>query len=189
MDNLHPENLKGHFLIAMPGLTDPNFSYTVTCICEHNDEGAVGIVVNRVHPSLFVKDIFEELNITGLSSKSNDPLYIGGPVHLEKVFILHGQPFDWEGCIQINPTLAMSNTRDIIEAMAKGAGPESIVIAIGCAGWGPGQLEWEIKQNAWLTSPVKLDVIFEVSIENRWKEAMKQVGIDPTLLSATAGHA
>ena len=182
-------SFKGKFLMAMPLLTDRNFYQTVTCICEYTAAGALGIVVNRVHPALSGKDIFEELNLEYVPGAEAIPIHLGGPVHIGEIFILHGPPFGWEGSLMITPSLAMSNTRDILEEVARGKGPKSFIIALGCAGWGPGQLESEIKQNAWLTSPVFEDIIFEIPIETRWEGALKKIGIDPALLLDTAGHA
>ncbi|MBW2437085.1 MAG: YqgE/AlgH family protein [Deltaproteobacteria bacterium] len=181
--------LKGQFLMAMPGLLDPNFHQTVTCMCEHNAEGAMGVVINRIHQDLTEKDIFEELSINCSPRAERIPIHLGGPVHIAEIFVLHGPPFDWEASLMITPGVALSNTKDIIESIAKGNGPESFIISIGCAGWGPGQLEAEIKQNAWLTAPVFEENIFKMPVENRWEEAVKKVGIDPRLLSDRAGHA
>jgi putative transcriptional regulator len=189
MEDRNPVSFKAQFLMAMPVLLDPNFYQTVTCIAEHSPEGAVGIVVNRVHPSITAKDIFEELEIKYDSEIEALPVHIGGPVHINEIFVLHGPPFDWEGCLMITSSLAMSNTRDILEAAAMGMGPKSYIISVGCAGWGPGQLESEIKGNAWLTGPVLEEIIFDIPIENRWEDAVKKMGINPALLSNTAGHA
>jgi len=182
-------SLKGQFLMAMPGLVDPNFQQTVTCMCEHNEQGAMGLVVNRLHSALTAKDIFEELKIRHSPATEKIPIHIGGPVHIAEIFVLHGPPFDWEGSLRITPNLALSNTRDIIESIASGKGPTSFIITLGCAGWGPGQLEEEIKQNAWLTVPVFEENIFKMPVENRWEEAVRKMGIDPALLSGAAGHA
>jgi putative transcriptional regulator len=189
MENSKQTNLKGQFLMAMPGLSDPNFSKTVTCICEHNSDGAVGIIINRIHPTLSGKNIFNELKIEHKKRGELIPVHIGGPVHIGEIFVLHGTPFDWASCFMITPYLAMSNTKDIIESLAVGNGPELFIIALGCAGWGPNQLESEIKQNAWLTFPVFNEIIFNVSVETRWAEAVRRMGIDPNLLSNKAGHA
>ncbi len=182
-------DLKGQFLVAMPELADPNFSQTVTCICEHTKEGAVGIIINRVHHTLSAKDIYEELKINYLPESKTIPIHIGGPVHIAEIFVLHGPPFDWKGCLKISPSLALSNTKDIIEAIARGNGPESFAITLGCAGWGMGQLESEIEQNIWLTCPVNNEVIFEIPIGLRMEAVMKMMGIDPILLSNKPGHA
>jgi putative transcriptional regulator len=189
MENNSPVSFKGQFLMAMPLLVDQNFYQTVTCICEYTPAGAVGIVVNKVHPSLSGKDIFNELEIESISGVESIPIHIGGPVHIGEIFVLHGSPFGWEGCLMITSNLAMSNTRDILEAVAMGRGPKSFIVALGCAGWGPGQLESEIKENAWLTSPVFEEILFDMPIEERWEEAIKKVGVDPAMLLNTSGHA
>jgi putative transcriptional regulator len=182
-------SLKGHFLVAMPGLADPNFSQTVTCICEHNDQGAMGIVVNRVYGELNAKDIFDELSISGGTQAASIPIYVGGPVHSGELFILHGQPFDWEASLMVTASLALTNTRDVLEAIAAGRGPTAFMISLGCSGWGPGQLEAEIKENAWLTHPVFEEPIFVLPVEVRWEETLRKIGVNPVMLSETAGHA
>jgi len=181
--------LKGQFLMAMPGLADPNFVQSVICISDHTPDGAVGLVVNRTHSLLSAGDIFEELKIEHTRPASSIPIHIGGPVHIGEIFILHGPPFGWRGCLEITPSLSMSNTIDILKAIAGGNGPELFIISIGCAGWGPGQLEAEIKENVWLTGEVSEDIIFKVPLSLRWEEAMKSIGINPGLLSDQAGHA
>ncbi len=175
--------------MAMPGLADPNFAHTVTCICEHSPQGAVGIVVNHVHALLSAKDIFEELEIGYAPHAESIPIHLGGPVHMDEIFVLHGPPFGWMSCLTITPFLAMSSTRDILEAAAMDRGPQSFLIALGCAGWGPQQLESEIRGNAWLTSPASEDILFQTPAEGRWENALRNMGIDPTFLSDMAGHA
>lgn len=182
-------SLKGHFLIAMPGLTDPNFSRTVVCICEHTGEGSLGLVVNRTYPSLVSKDIFEELGIEYLPELADIPIFFGGPVHMDELFILHGPPFDWGPSVIILPSLAMSNNRAILEAIALGRGPRSFQITLGCSGWGPSQVESEMMQNAWLSTPLSRDVIFDLDVDARWEAAVRKLGIDPALLTDAAGHA
>jgi len=182
-------SLKGHFLMAMPSLKDPNFFQTVSIICEHNVEGAVGVVVNRQHANLLGEDIFKELMIDYVPGTASIPIHIGGPVHIGEIFMIHGPPFDWESCIMVTPTIAMSNTRDIVESVAMGRGPESYIFSLGCAGWGPGQLEAEIRDNAWLTIPAVDEIVFSWPLESRWDEAVRRIGIDPALLSDTAGNA
>ncbi|MFA9498646.1 MAG: YqgE/AlgH family protein [Deltaproteobacteria bacterium] len=189
MENNIPDSIKGQFLMAMPSLLDQNFYQTVTCICEYTPVGAVGIVVNRVHPDLSGKDIFNELKMESGSRAESIPIHIGGPVHMGEIFVLHGPPFGWEGCRMITPRLAISNTRDILESVAMDRGPTSFIIALGCAGWGPGQLESEIIEDAWLTSPIFEEIIFDMPIEIRWEESLKKIGVDPGLLLNTSGHA
>jgi putative transcriptional regulator len=182
-------SLKGQFLLAMPSLLDPNFYQTVTCICEHNENGAMGIIVNRVHHSLTAKDIFEELAIENVPGTQSIPIYLGGPVHVGEIFVLHGPPLSWQSSLMITPSLAMTNTRDILEAVAMDRGPRAFIIILGCAGWGAGQLESEIKENAWLNYAIFEENIFDMPVELRWEEVLKKMGINPTLLSDTAGHA
>lgn len=175
--------------MAMPGLLDPNFHQTVVCISEHTHDGAVGIVVNRVHPTLKAVTIFEELEMDYQPELRHVPIHLGGPVHTSELFILHGPPFDDSVSLAITPFLAMSTTRDVLQCIARGKGPESYVIALGCAGWGPGQLEAEIRQNAWLTSNIEEKILFELPSEKRWEAALGILGIDPALLVDAAGHA
>jgi putative transcriptional regulator len=182
-------SLKGQFLIAMPNLADPNFFQTVVCICEHTPQGAVGIVVNRPHLFLMEKDVFEELRIETLPARTPRPIHSGGPVLTGEIFVLHGRPFGWKGCVSITATLAMSNTIDILMEIARNSGPLSYLLSLGCAGWGPGQLDAEIRENVWLTCAVWEEIIFDINDGDRWSAALKKMGIDPLLLSAAAGHA
>ena len=182
-------SLKGQFLIAMPSLLDPNFFQAVVCICEHTLEGALGVVINRVLPDLTGTMIFQELGLDPVPQMNTMPVYLGGPVHKGQIFILHGPPFDWESFHPVTPSLALSNSKDILDALARGKGPSSFIIALGCAGWGPGQLESEIMANAWLTCPVNEAVLFNTRTEQRWEEAAKLLGVDISLLGDTVGHA
>ena len=185
----YPESLKGQFLMAMPSLLDPNFHQTVVCISEHTREGAVGIVVNRVHPALKVNAILDELEMDYQPEMNHVPIHLGGPVHTSELFILHGTPFDESVSLVVTPFLAMSTTRDVLQRIARGQGPDYYVIALGCAGWGPGQLEEEIRQNAWLTGDIEEKILFELPPEKRWEAALGSLGIDPALLMDDAGHA
>ena len=188
-ENGFQQSLKGHFLIAMPSLADPSFSRTVTHICEHTSYGALGLVINRVHPELTMKAVFRELNMESVPEADSLPIYMGGPVHTGQVFVIHGPPFGWEACRPVNTSLALSNSKDILEMLAKGNGPESFIIGLGCAGWGPGQLESEIMANAWLTCPGDETVLFKTPVEKRWEEAARLMGVDVKLLTDVAGHA
>ena len=173
----------------MPGLNDPNFFQSVTCLSEHNQKGAMGIVITRVHQEINAKMIFDELEIPTLPQAKEIPIHIGGPVHMNELFVLHTAPFTWEGSMMITGSLALSNSRDILQAIADGSGPRSFIIALGCAGWGPGQLESEIRSNAWINGPYSEEIAFQMEVERRWEAAMQRIGIDPALLSDTAGHA
>lgn len=187
--DVYESSLKGHFLIAMPSLADPNFSYTVSYIAEHTAQGAMGLVINRIHPELSMDVVFDELSLSAVPERAALPLHLGGPVHTEQVFILHGPPFGWEACQQVTPNIALSNSMDLIEMVAQGRGPTSFVIALGCAGWGPGQLESEIMDNAWLSCPATESILFDMAVDSRWAEAAKLLGIDPHRLTDVSGHA
>ncbi len=189
MESDYPESLKGQFLMAMPALLDPNFHQSVVCISEHTRDGAVGIVINRVHEALKAATIFEELQMDHQAERGQVPIHLGGPVHVSELFILHGPPFDADVSLLITPSLAMSTTRDVLQRIAWGKGASSFLIALGCAGWGPGQLEEEIRQNAWLTSEIDESILFETPVDKRWEAALGKLGIDPALLSDAAGHA
>ena len=184
-----PAYLKGHFLIAMPSLADPNFAQTVTCICEHTQEGAVGLVINRVHPELTMQAVLTELKLESVPEIDSLPLHLGGPVHTSQIFIVHGPPFGWEACRPVTRSLALSNSKDLLEKLAKAQGPESFIITLGCAAWGPGQLESEIMANAWLTCPASETILFETPVDMRWEKAASLMGIDVRLLTGAAGHA
>ena len=176
MSNESSRNLKGHFVMAIPGLPDPNFAQTVTCLCEHNESGALGFIVNRIHPLLTGRELFEDLNIECNDLVDSFKIHLGGPVQPSGVFVLHGPPFDWQGCMSVSPWLGLSNTRDILEALAKGEGPEYFLILLGCAGWGPLQLDNEINDNAWLTCAITQEILFNTETEQRWEKTMMQIG-------------
>jgi putative transcriptional regulator len=182
-------NLTNHFLIAMPGLSDPTFERTVTYLCQHNAEGALGIIVNR--PSeMRLGDVLKELDIPVLDdSLSDQPVYLGGPVQPERGFVLHAAEGAWKSTLRITDELSLTTSRDILEALGRGDGPKRAILALGYAGWGSGQLEQEIGQNAWLNAEAKDTVIFDRPPEKRWRAAAELVGVDISLLTLEAGHA
>ncbi len=182
-------NLTDHFLIAMPGMDDPNFSRTVTYICEHNERGAMGIVVNRP-TGLDLGDILEQMAIPEAPDQvRRQPVYLGGPVQPERGFVLHSHDRLWDSTLQISGEISITTSRDILEAMAAGRGPEHALVALGYAGWGEGQLEGELSANAWLSSRADPQIIFALPLEQRWQAAASLLGIDLNLLSGEAGHA
>jgi putative transcriptional regulator len=135
------------------------------------------------------KNVFDQLSIRYTRNAEDIPIYIGGPVHPGELFVLHGPPLTWEATLQVTASLGLTNTSDILDAIAVEQGPESFLISLGCAGWGPGQLEDEIKENAWLTHPVFEDTIFRLPFHERWAAALRKMGVDPMGLSDIAGHA
>lgn len=189
MPDFNHHAFKSQFLIAMPLLVDPDFIRSVICVCEHNRDGAMGIIINRIHPDLTARDIFEELGIATSIPADQIPVYLGGPVHPDDLFILHGPPFVHYGSLLIGPQAALSNTEELLRAIAAGQGPRQFMITLGCTGWGPGQLEQEICSNVWLSTDLATEILFEVDVEQRWNAAVRQLGFDPLLLSHQVGHA
>ena len=182
-------NLTNHFLIAMPALNDPNFFHTVTYICEHNDKGAMGIVINRPI-EMHLSDIFEHMGITQTGTKSTTQLvFNGGPVEEDRGFVLHDFGKKWESTLNITSNLAITTSRDILEAIANDEGPTKSLVALGYAGWGEGQLEQELADNAWLSGPADDDILFQLPAQQRWEAAARKIGVDLNLLSTSAGHA
>ena len=181
--------LTNQLLIAMPSLDDPNFSHTVTFICEHNADGALGVVINR--PSdLRLKLLLEHLDLEARDQAIADtPIYSGGPVQPDRGFVLHEPVGNWEATLKVSDDIGITASRDILSAIADGKGPQHSLIALGYAGWGAGQLEREIVDNAWLNGPADEQIVFEAPADERWKMAAKKLGIDLDLLSGDAGHA
>ncbi len=180
-------NLTGHFLIAMPMLEDPNFFHTVTYVCSHTEEGAMGIVINRPL-DVMLSDVFEHMDIISTDLKSGFlPIYQGGPVQPERGFVLHKPIGRWDAMIRAG-NIGITSSRDIIEALASGRGPEKNLIALGYAGWGKGQLEREMAENAWLSTLADDYIIFDTPAEQRWHAAAAKLGVDLNLLSTQAGH-
>jgi putative transcriptional regulator len=177
-------------LIAMPGMADPNFSTTVTLVCEHNDEGALGIVINRP-TNLSVGGLMEQLALesNGGTDVTDAPVLLGGPVAPERGFVLHHPFGEFESTVAVSSHVQLTLSRDVLDSMARGLGPSQSLVALGYAGWEPGQLEAEMLENTWLTVPATPELIFEVPFADRWRVAALSMGIDITQLSSQTGHA
>jgi putative transcriptional regulator len=182
-------SLANQFLIAMPGLLDPNFSRGVTFLCQHNAEGALGIVVNRLS-QFKLGDVLAQMQIESHQPGLADlPVHAGGPVHTDRGFVLH-EPFgQWESTFRVSDELCVTTSRDVLAAMAEGRGPSRVLVALGYAGWGAGQLENEMKENAWLTAPANRSILFDTPLDARWSAAARLGGIDMARMSGYAGHA
>lgn len=182
-------SLTNQLLIAMPGMADPNFSTTVTLICEHNDEGALGIVINRPL-NLKLSGLFEQLDVATPNPGAVDyPVLMGGPVGPERGFVLHNPGSDFDNSLAVSDEIHLTLSRDVIDAMAKGDGPRKTLVALGYAGWEPGQLEYEMLANSWLNVPASPDIVFDTPFNKRWMSAAQTLGIDISQISADAGHA
>lgn len=182
-------NLTNNFLIAMPGMTDPYFANSLTFICEHNENGALGIVVNKPI-DLTLQSLFEQV---GLSLQRTDlfdlPVYFGGPVQMDRGFVLHQPCGEWQSSLPITGDLAFTTSKDILAAVAEGGGPERLLVSLGYAGWEAGQLESELANNGWLNVEANAEIIFNLPPEERLAAAMEQLGIDALSLSDQVGHA
>lgn len=182
-------SLTNHFLIAMPGLQDPNFARTVTYVCEHTDRGAMGIVINRPL-NIRLGEVLAQLDIvTGDRQVLDTLVYLGGPVQPDRGFVLHSGGGRYDSTLDIAPEISVTTSRDVLEAIAEGRGPDRRFIALGYAGWSGGQLEQEMSANAWLSGPVDGDIIFRLPADARWQAAAHLLGVDLNLLSGEAGHA
>lgn len=182
-------SLRGHFLLAMPHMQDPFFAQSLTYICEHDDEGAMGVIINQ--PLDFdLPALFQHLDIDA-SQPAQGPVYGGGPVARERGFILHRHREEehWAATVSIGPGIDLTSSMDILDAMANGEGPAHVVVALGYAGWGAGQLDAEILRNDWLSCPADLDILFATPAEHRLKAAAASLGVDLSLLTAHSGNA
>ena len=185
------QSLSNQFLIAMPELEDPNFSRTVTLICQHDENGALGVIINRTVDSLSINDVLDQFSLPKqeFGRIGHQPIYVGGPVHNELGLVLHRGLGDWQSTLKVGSQLGLTSSRDVLEAIAHSGGPDDCLLVLGYAGWGAGQLDFEIRQNAWLTVPADPRIIFEVEVEQRWTQAAASLGVDITTLSTGAGHA
>ncbi|MEY8194529.1 MAG: YqgE/AlgH family protein [Cycloclasticus sp.] len=180
--------LNNNFIIAMPGMDGSDFSKSVTYLCQHDEEGALGLVINKPH-SMTMGDIFKQLNVTPTTPEiANIPLFLGGPVQQERGFVLHSPAGNWESSIVINEQMALTTSKDILEAIAHDEGPEQWIVALGYAGWAAGQLEQEIQRNSWLHGVADADIIFEEAVPLRWELAGHRIGVDISLMSSESGH-
>ena len=182
-------NLTHHFLIAMPNMADPYFSRTLTYICEHNDQGALGLVVNRPI-DMTLQALFERLSLKLRDSASaGAPIYFGGPVQTDRGFVLHAPAGNWQSTLRVGNAIGLTTSKDILEAVGRGEGPARLLVTLGYAGWSPGQLEHELSQNAWLTVEARDAIIFDMPAEERLPAAMELLGLDYARLQDEAGHA
>jgi putative transcriptional regulator len=184
-----PGYLDGQLLIAMPAMTDPRFSRSVIYLCAHSADGAVGLVINKPIESLSFIELLDQLDIETPPDSSSHPIHFGGPVESRRGFVLHSAEFVDEGTLVVDQNIALTATLDILRAIADGSGPQQILLALGYSGWGPGQLEMEFQDNAWLVAPADSQIIFDDRFDSKWKRALATLGIDQSALSGSAGSA
>jgi len=189
-EHIHdPEYLSGQFLIAMPGMPDPRFSKSLVYLCAHNEDGAMGLVVNRPLDSLSFPDLLEQLEIDPPDPADQIKVLFGGPVESARGFVLHSSDYLQEATMLVNDGVGLTATIEILRAIATGEGPQNCLLALGYAGWGPGQLDSEIKENGWLHVAADDSLLFDVDLDGKWQRAIEKIGIDPRMLSDEAGHA
>lgn len=186
-------NLANHFLIAMPSMLDPIFGGTVIYLCEHNADGALGVIINKP-TDMTMEVLLDRIDLT-LEIQPDDipmtekPVMFGGPVQVDRGFVLHAPIASFSSTLRITDEIALTTSKDILEAVATGKGPEKFLVSLGCAGWSAGQLEQEIIRNGWLTVHADPSIVFETPIAERFAAAVNLLGIDPVMLTGEAGHA
>jgi putative transcriptional regulator len=188
--------MTGKLLIAMPNMRDPRFTRTVIYVCAHNEEGAMGLVLNRLIGSVSFKDMMEQLELeptttegAGLDEDRMPSIHFGGPVETGRGFVLHSTDYLVPDSMRLSDDIALTATIDILRDIAGGAGPDERLLALGYAGWGPGQLDEEIQDNAWLSVESDRDILFGGGLDDKWDKAFAKIGVSPSLLSTQAGHA
>ncbi len=181
--------LAGQLLVAMPGMMDPRFARTVIYMCAHGPEGAMGLVINRVLDSLTFPDLLDQLGLDFLDGEDFLDVHFGGPVESGRGFVLHSADYLQDSSLMVDDHVALTATVDILREIAGGGGPRNCILALGYAGWGPGQLDSEIKANGWLHCPPDDELLFGEETDAKWQQAMEKIGIDPRMLTDDAGHA
>lgn len=176
------------FLVAMPALDDDNFSHTVTLLCEHNEKGALGLVVNRP-TDLSLHDMLDHMSVAHEGMQGNPIVHWGGPVSPERGFVVHTGPGDFESTLKISEQLFVTTSKDVLTAIGKGGGPREFMVVLGYAGWGAGQLEAEVLHNSWLNTPADRAILFKLPADERWQAATRLLGVDVTQLTSSSGHA
>ena len=183
-------SLAGKLLIAMPDMGDPRFAHSVVYMCAHAEDGGMGLIVNKPQNEIRFSELLKQLDIAKDPKVRDTRVHFGGPVDNARGFVLHTNDYRSEmGTLQVDDRIGMTATLDVLEDIGKGQGPKTSLLALGYAGWGPGQLEAEIAQNGWLTCDSCEDIVFGRANEHKWTAALKSLGIDPLLLSSTAGRA
>ncbi len=188
-DDANDNHLAGMMLVAMPGMPDPRFDRSVVFLCAHSREGAMGIIVNQLAADVAFESIIEQLGIEPTPAATDLKVHVGGPVESSRGFVLHSADYVHENTLMIDEGFALTATVDVLRAIAGGEGPRQKVFALGYAGWAPGQLDAEIQKNGWLIAPPDQQIVFELNDADKWAGALRKIGVDPSLLSSSAGHA
>lgn len=186
---MHSVNLTDHFLIAMPAMADPYFAKTLVYVAEHNEQGALGVIVNRPL-DMSLGSLFEKIEVPLAGEGfAQLPVYFGGPVQTDRGFVLHNAGGQWQSTLKVNDKIELTTSKDILQAVGEGSGPSNLLITLGYAGWSEGQLEQELAANAWLSVPATEHILFDLPAEEKLTAAMALLGVDFASLSEEAGHA
>lgn len=188
-DNSHSGYLAGQLLLAMPGMTDPRFERSVIYMCVHNEDGAMGLILNQLIDTLTFSELLDQLDIPSNESARDIKVHFGGPVEAGRGFVLHSGDYTKDGTVLMEDGVGLTATVDVLRDISEGVGPQNKLLALGYAGWGPGQLDSEMQENAWLNCPSDGEILFDEELFTKWDRAMTMIGIDPNLLSGDAGHA
>lgn len=189
MSMRHDHYLEGQLLLAMPGIGDPRFERTVILVCQHSAEGAMGLVINRSFQRLSVAELLQQLEVEPSEDLERAPVHAGGPVEPSRGFVLHSTEYEQPSTLRVTDKIALTATLDILRDMAARRGPARSLVALGYAGWAPGQLDRELTRHGWLSAPATEAIVFEAPIDQKWSRAMSSIGIDVRMLSGEAGHA
>lgn len=193
MNNESDTNLSGKFLLAMPGMGDPRFHKAVILVCAHDDNGAMGLVINHMLPGIDLENLLKQLNIATPEGKASPAAGVavmsGGPVDNVRGFVVHTPEFHQQDTVRINDQISVTGTVDALRAVAIGEGPQQMIFVLGYSGWGPGQLDQELQDNAWLVFDAAPEIIFETEADQKWDAVIRRLGIDPSMLSSTVGRA
>lgn len=183
------DSLTGQLLIAMPAMPDPRFAHSVIFLCMHDERGAMGIIVNQVVDGLGFDKLLEQVGIEDKPPKRKIAIHVGGPVESGRGFVLHSNDYGLDSTLEVDDRIRLTQSVEVLKEISRGGGPRRCLLALGYAGWGPGQLEREIKQNGWLNVAADEELIFGSSIDDKWRKALAKMGIDPSMLSSSAGRA
>jgi putative transcriptional regulator len=183
------DNFVGQVLLAMPAMSDPRFERSVIFVCAHNEDGAMGVVINKTLDSIDFRELLGQLDIPANEAARDIAVHFGGPVENQRGFVLHSNDYRHDDTLVVDDQVGLTATLDVLRDLAQGQGPENSILALGYAGWGPGQLEAEFQDNAWLSVPASRELVFKVANSDKWERAFNSIGVDLSVLSGTPGRA
>ncbi|MBT5572033.1 MAG: YqgE/AlgH family protein [Alphaproteobacteria bacterium] len=183
------DNFVGQVLLAMPAMSDPRFERSVIFVCAHNEDGAMGVVINKTIDSIDFRELLDQLDIPVNDAARDVAVHFGGPVENQRGFVLHSIDYRHDDTLVVDDQVGLTATLDVLRDLAQGQGPENSILTLGYAGWGPGQLEAEFQENAWLSVPASSDLLFKVANHDKWERAFNSIGVDLSVLSGTSGRA